>query len=299
MIIKAVIALNDRYGLSRQAIYNYLVKNFPNVNITKCKIYGKTAIDLMITKGVLIKCARSLQLSPQFKLTQEYKSFINSAEIKKSPSEFQNNSVGPSEFKISYSKYQYYVINAIKCLKDRNGTSIPAINSWILANIIQVSYSNTKKVFIYGVKPLVSSGHLYKIKNSYKINKTCTNLVYFDTDVILGKIPYIERESTPFIPNEKSFKIGVKPEYSTRYTNSKYQKVVYNILEQSSSKNGLILEKIISKAIKILGQNDKFIKNKIKYLGINVLLKYQNIVICKLLNSNPIYKINHNKLKFV
>jgi len=331
MIIEAIIALNARYGSSRQAIYNYLIRNFPNVNINKCKIHAKPAIKRMIYNGILVQCARSLKLSPQFKLTKEYKLFINSSEIAKnstspseinknsngisesakistspsefnedsngisdpeknstSPSEFNEISISPSEssknpnsdFKVSYSKYQYYVIRAIKALKDRNGTSIIGITKWILANIKSV-YVNAQKVLRYGVKPLIVTGHLYKIKNSYKINKTRKNLIYFDTDVICGKMTYIERESTPFIPNKDSFKIGTKSSSSgssIRYTSSKYQKVVYNILEYPSSKNGINLETLIFKATKVLGQNDKFVQNKINYLGIDVLLKHQDIV---------------------
>ena len=67
----------------------------------------------------------------------------------------------------AHPKYEDMVKAAILALKDRNGSSVPAIAKYLAANYKLPD--NFKKILSTQLKNLVKSGKLLKVKASYKL----------------------------------------------------------------------------------------------------------------------------------
>ena len=69
----------------------------------------------------------------------------------------------------AHPKYEDMVKAAILALKDRNGSSVPAIAKYLAANYKLPD--NFKKILSTQLKNLVKSGKLLKVKASYKLGE--------------------------------------------------------------------------------------------------------------------------------
>ena len=69
----------------------------------------------------------------------------------------------------AHPKYEDMVKAAIVALKDRNGSSVPAITKYLGANFKLPE--NFKKILSTQLKNLVKSGKLLKVKASYKLGE--------------------------------------------------------------------------------------------------------------------------------
>ena len=69
----------------------------------------------------------------------------------------------------AHPKYEDMVKAAILALKDRNGSSVPAIAKYLAANYKLPD--NFKKILSTQLKNLVNSGKLLKVKASYKLGE--------------------------------------------------------------------------------------------------------------------------------
>ena len=63
--------------------------------------------------------------------------------------------------------YDQLVLQAIAALKERGGSSVPAISKWIKANKKDATDSNIK----VAVKRCLKGGKLDKVKNSFKLSE--------------------------------------------------------------------------------------------------------------------------------
>ena len=69
----------------------------------------------------------------------------------------------------AHPKYEDMVKAAVLALKDRNGSSVPAIAKYLAANYKLPD--NFKKILSTQLKNLVKSGKLLKVKASYKLGE--------------------------------------------------------------------------------------------------------------------------------
>jgi len=96
-----------------------------------------------------------------------------------------------------HPKYEEMVADAISSLKDRTGSSLPAIVKFVDTKYSKDLPENWKKLLSVQLKRLVESGKLTKVKASYKLGEALKTPAKKPAVKVVAKKPAAKKTKTP------------------------------------------------------------------------------------------------------